>query len=59
LDKEISEAVTDLMKFISNIPEWNDNLKKVEGDSRVLVLNEIDRLTQEKNSFINYINALN
>jgi SMC interacting uncharacterized protein involved in chromosome segregation len=58
LDKDISKAMTYLMNFIRNISEWNGYLKEAKGDSRVIILNERDRLTQDKNNFINYINAL-
>jgi hypothetical protein len=58
LHKDISKAMTDLMNFISNIFEWNGYLKDAKGGSIKIILNEIDRLTEEKNNFINYINAL-
>jgi hypothetical protein len=49
LDKEIKKVMNDLMDFISNISDWNKYLKVVEGNCEVLVLNEIDRLTKDKN----------
>jgi SMC interacting uncharacterized protein involved in chromosome segregation len=58
LDKEINKAMTNLMDFLSNIFDWNTHLREAKGGSRDVILNEIDRLTQEKNNFINYINAL-
>jgi hypothetical protein len=46
------------MDFISNISDWNRHLKEAEGDSRVLILNEIDRVTKEKSDLVDYINEL-
>jgi hypothetical protein len=58
LDKEIDKGRYDLMQLIYDLSYWNECFVIAEGNCKVLISNEINRLTNEKSNQVNYINAL-